>query len=307
MMEIAPGIYQLKAPFFEFKEGCINAYLIRGIHGWLMVDTGWNSPEAFEALTNQLDEIGLSFKNISHIVFTHFHPDHYGLAGKLKDLSGAKLAMHQIERDLIDSRYINMEELLDEIARLFHINGVPEEESSQLQKVSLPVRQFVLPAVPEIGFKGGERFSFGEFIFEVIWTPGHSPGHICLYEPERHLLISGDHILPITTPNISLHPQSGENPLGDYLKSLNSMKQLKVDLILPGHEHIFHNLSSRIEEIIGHHQRREADIKDALEAGEQTAYQIAVKIPWMNDLRLMEIEGRITRHSQNGIDFYQLT
>jgi glyoxylase-like metal-dependent hydrolase (beta-lactamase superfamily II) len=332
-VEIIPGIHQLKIPFSYsyFKEDHINIYLIKGDKSWLMVDTGWDSDKAFNALESQLSEIGVEFKNISHIIFTHFHPDHYGLARKLKELTQAKLALHQKESELLDLQYINNERLRTELAQFFHTNGVPEEEIPRLQEISLIGREFVLPVMPEIELKGGERFTFGDFDLEVVWTPGHSPGHICLYERREQILFTGDHILPLTTTNVSLNPLSGENPLGDYLESLKRLSQLEVKLVLPAHEYIFQDLPGRIEEIILHHQQREANIKEALSTGEQTAYQVVVKIPWLEDvgepkfwadlssldqrlalmetlshLRFSETKGEVSKASQDGVNFYRL-
>jgi glyoxylase-like metal-dependent hydrolase (beta-lactamase superfamily II) len=133
-MEILPGIHQLKLPFpLQLDQLAVNAYLIQGDKGWLLVDTGWNTNQAFSAMERQLREIGLRFENIALILITHFHPDHYGLAGRLVQASGAKVALHQIEKDFIDSRYMNMDGLLDQTAGILRTNGVPEKDLPRLQ------------------------------------------------------------------------------------------------------------------------------------------------------------------------------
>ena len=103
-MEVVPGIHQLKVPIPGNMLGYTNVYLVQGSDGWLLVDTGSNYPETFDALQNQLREIGIDFNNISQIVVTHTHLDHYGLAGKVKQLSRAKLAFHQIENTFLQPR-----------------------------------------------------------------------------------------------------------------------------------------------------------------------------------------------------------
>lgn len=280
-MEVTPGIYQLKIPIPPTPPGYVNVYLIQGDRGWLLVDVGWNTQQAFDALQRQLKEIGLGFKDITQIVVTHIHPDHYGLAGRVKQLSQAELAMHRVERDLIETRYIQVDHLLQEVAHWLRSNGIPEDELPQLQKASMLVIEYVTPTLPEITLYGGEVISTGLFHFEVLWTPGHSPGHICLYEREKRILLSGDHILPITTTNVGIHPQSGTSPLDDYLNSLTKMKELDVDLILPAHEHIFQGLQQRIEELFQHHRERQAAIAATIKDKPKTAYQIATEIPWM--------------------------
>ena len=282
-MEIIPDIHQLRLPIPMPNDQLtdVNVYLIRGDDGCLLVDTGWNTSGAFNALEKQLRDIGLDFKDITQILITHLHADHYGLAGRFKELSKATIALHQMEKVLIDSRYVNMDDLLAEIARWLRLHGVPEEELPHLQKASLGARKFVLPTSPDITLRGGEKIPLGSFNFEVLWTPGHSPGHVCLYEPARRLLLSGDHILPTIFPNVGLHPQSGDNPLGDYLNSLKAIEQLEVDLILPAHEDVFTDLGRRIQEIYHHQEARREAIIEVLKEGAKTAYEISQRIPWI--------------------------
>lgn len=282
MNEVVPGIHQLKLPVPLLGDQLtVNAYLIQGDKGWLLVDSGWNTNQAFSALGKQLREVGIGFEDISQIVITHFHPDHYGLAGRVVELSGAKVALHAVEKAFIDSRYVNMDSLLNETAALLRAHGVPEAELPHLQKASVGVRQFVVPISPETTLHGGELIHHGRFDLEVVWTPGHSPGHVCLYERAQKILLSGDHILPNTFPNVGLHPQSGDDPLGNYLRSLAAVDALDVDLVLPAHEHVFTGLRQRVREIREHHTKRKAAIIDALREGPKTAYQVSVQIPWI--------------------------
>jgi len=116
-----------------------------------------------------------------------------------------------------------------------------------------------------------------------LWTPGHSPGHICLYERERKFIITGDHILYDTTPHVGFNPLSGDNPLGDYISSLEKLERLKVHFILPGHGPLFNALGLRTEKILQHHEDRKRAIMKSLRNGMKTAYAISQEIPWMTD------------------------
>ncbi len=106
MTEIIPGIERLKIPLPSAKLllGYVNVYLVKGNDGYLLIDTGWGTVEAFNSLEKQLAERGIDFKDISQIVSTHIHPDHYGLSGKLKQLSGAKVILHRLETNMVDDR-----------------------------------------------------------------------------------------------------------------------------------------------------------------------------------------------------------
>ena len=284
MVEIIPGIYQLPLPLPNSSLGYINTYLVQGNNGYLLIDTGWDTEEAFDSLKKQLTDIGINLEDVSQMVVTHAHPDHYGLAGKLKHLYGTKLALHCREKDFIESRYINMDGLLQQLAQWLQVNGTHRDELTELQTASLGMRKFVTPCLPDVTLYGYENITTGYFSLKVLPTPGHAPGHICLYEPTRKILFSGDHILPTITPHVGLHPQSSSNPLGDYLDSLNRLKQLDVKLVLPGHEHPFTDFKPRIEELIQHHKQRNLEILSALKANPKTAYQIATEITWMHDI-----------------------
>jgi len=135
--------------------------------------------------------------------------------------------------------------------------------------------KYVAPTPPDVTLNGGEEVTAGDFTFRVLWTPGHSPGHICLYEPARKVLLSGDHILPGITPNVGLHPQSGTDPLGDYLRSLKEIRKMDISLVLPGHEEPFADVGKRIGELIRHHQQRNSNIIAKIRTEPKTAYQIA--------------------------------
>jgi glyoxylase-like metal-dependent hydrolase (beta-lactamase superfamily II) len=144
--------------------------------------------------------------------------------------------------------------------------------------------KFVTPTMPDTTLYGGETITCDDFSFEVMLTPGHAPGHICLYEPDKKILFSGDHILPTITPHVGLHPQSGANPLGDYLDSLERLKKLEVKLVLPGHEQPFTEFRERIEGISLHHKLRNAEILAALDSDTKTAFELTTSITWLHDV-----------------------
>ncbi len=283
MNEVLPGIFHLPLPMLEPSPGCVNAYLVRGGGECLLVDTGWGTGAGFNSLKEQLACIGVGFADISQIVITHTHPDHYGLSGRLKQLSPARVAIHHLEGALIELRYTDMERLLTPLGRWLHINGVPAGELPELQRASVEMLSYVTPALPDVILHGGETITVGGFNLQVLWTPGHSAGHVSLYEPQRRVLFCGDHILLRITPNIGRHPGSSPNPLDDYLNSLTAMKQLEVDLVLPGHEHPFAGFRERIEQIIRHHGERNAEILATAGGEAKTAYRIASEITWMGD------------------------
>ncbi len=152
MPEILPGVHWIKSPISleQTTLSHINVYLIEGEKGYLLVDSGWNTDKSFTTLHNYLVKIGVSFGDITQIVVTHVHPDHYGMAGRLKKLSGATIAMHHIEKGFIEPRYISMEELLHQTDRLLIGNGVPRDFADKLRDATVGLEQYIVPTLPDI-------------------------------------------------------------------------------------------------------------------------------------------------------------
>ena len=289
MIEVAPGIYQLILPNPAYAAlRYVNAYLVQGNDGYLLIDTGWDD-EALVSMQKQLTKIGIGFKDISQIVVTHSHPDHYCLAGQLKQLSGAKLALHHLEINVIESRYSDETNFLSRLDQWWRVNGVSAIEAKKFredfQKIT---RIFISPILPDVTLHGGETISTGVFNLQILETPGHSVGHISLYEPNQKILFTGDHVLPNITTNTGislLFSQSCANPLDDYLNSLNQIKDLDVKLVLPGHENRFVGLKRRVEKLIQHQRQRTAEVAKALKVEPKTAYQIATELTWIPDVK----------------------
>jgi glyoxylase-like metal-dependent hydrolase (beta-lactamase superfamily II) len=328
-MEIATGIYLLRLPIPDNPLGFVNCYLIQGKGGWLMVDIGWHAQETLHVLEAGLQELGLDLTDIATIIVTHVHPDHFGLAGRIKQVSpNTRLLAHRWEWDFIEPRYIKFADLANKMGAMLNQHGVPSPDLLALESASMPALQFVTVTLPDEPLYGGEVISTGIYELETIWTPGHSPGHICLYEPQNRLLFTGDHILPTITTNISYHIQSGENPLGDYIHSLRKLENLEVSMVLPGHEDPFNDLPERINQIVAHHEQRKREVCQVLKTGPRVAYEISTLITWnlpgitwnqfpplqkrialtetVAHLECLRWEGRVRRIIENGLVMYSL-
>jgi glyoxylase-like metal-dependent hydrolase (beta-lactamase superfamily II) len=322
------GLFQLKVLLPNSSLKYLMAYLFKKDGKCAIVDTGWNARESAESLDAQLHSLGVDLGDIKTAVITHVHPDHFGLAGKIKEASGAEIIVHDLEKPFISSRYRKYQGLLDDVGTWLVQNGVPKDDIPSLQNASMPVLQYVSPADPDRTVKGGETIKLGDYSFEVIWTPGHTPGHICLYERDRKVLLTGDHILPKITPNVSLHPESQGNPLEDYIKSLERVEDLDARVVLPGHQWTIYDLKARIREIMEHHEERNAAILASIGNRPLTAYDIAASVPWavgdgnfhnlsfwtrraalsetLAHLEYLRRLGRVERTIQKDVAFYAL-
>jgi glyoxylase-like metal-dependent hydrolase (beta-lactamase superfamily II) len=136
-------------------------------------------------------------------------------------------------------------------------------------------------AAPDRHIDDGARVDVPGWDIRAVWTPGHTPGHLCFHVPEHRLLLSGDHVLPTITPHISISRRDrAGDPLGDFLDSLQKVARLDAAEVLPAHRHRFTDLAPRVEEITRHHHDHLADVEAILDDGPASLWQIAARLTW---------------------------
>jgi glyoxylase-like metal-dependent hydrolase (beta-lactamase superfamily II) len=330
MTEIIPGIHQFKVPIANNPLGHTNIYLLQGDGGYVMIDAGIQSDEATKALRQQLAEAAIDLSRIATLIITHGHGDHIGLAGYVREITGARIAMHAIEIARLPAALQNpMARWTNDWLRS---SGIPDNNPPDHQ----PPHSYPLPPHPDISLEDGQIIDRFDLNLRVLLTPGHAPGHICLYDIDRKILFSGDHILPVTTPNIGLRPggtgmDPDNNPLVDYLESLEKVNRLDVETVLPAHEFIFTDLQSRVAALLAHHRQRNEEIMATLAKSPKTAYQISEDITWMPEtggvkfhnlhywnqrmavsetlahLQALRTFGKVVRFGRDGVVYYQVS
>jgi len=230
------------------------------------------------ALISGLKECGVDSSQADFVV-THMHADHSGLVSTLAK-EGASIYFGWADAEIIRSTTPDHWEKQIDFARK---RGFPEEELEKALR-SHPGRRYTRRYSTSASLnlcvlKDGDTINVGDYLFECIETPGHTEGHICLYEPNKKIFICGDHILVDITPNITLSSEE-RNPLKEYLASLDKVYDLDVELVLPGHRSIFGNHKERIRELKQHHQTRLEEIITILKKGKQNVFQTASQMTW---------------------------
>ncbi|HEX6548866.1 MAG TPA: MBL fold metallo-hydrolase [Candidatus Dormibacteraeota bacterium] len=272
--EVAPGVHELRLPI-PFEDGLVNAFLFSQDGAVDLIDCGMNRPESLEALRAAISELG---GRLRRLVVTHIHPDHYGAAGVLASEYGADLYLHRLEIAMVHLRYLEMDTLVEEVGHHLRVNGVPPEVTEELKNASRGLREFVTPAGAAVELEGAETIELGGRRLRVEWTPGHSPGHICLWDPDDRVLFAGDQLLPDVSPNIGLHPQSTPNPLDEYLAALDRLLRLAPAQILPAHGRPFTDAAGRVDHLREHHRRRKDQIEEIVGGGELSAWEVALAV-----------------------------
>ena len=279
---VAAGISRVALPIGINEIETVNSYIIEDGDDVTILDCGLWRPEpdddGLRVLERGLNEAGYVLADISRIIVTHAHIDHYGLTGRLMELSGAQLWMHQAtDLDCEKYRHPQTSELRRRDTYADH--GVPETELGEVAsglRTWMPYLHSVVEASRRL--KGGERFSVGGRDLAVLHTPGHSMGHICLWSADDGLLFSGDHILGGITPPVTFERGFDTNPLESYLDSLAQIAQLRPQLVLPGHGRMFGEGARRVQAIIRNKQRRLDAVRALIEAGPRTVPEITDQV-----------------------------
>ena len=282
--EVAEGVFLLALPLGIQHIPSVNAYLLVDPDGDTLVDCGifasappgaGAAEDGTGALGAALARCGRSFGTLGRLIVTHAHIDHYGIAGEVVRRSGAELWMHA-QTDLDRAKYSHPDRAVDRRALMLADHGL---YGDALSDASAGLRDW-MPVMPSIGqptakVRGGEKFSAGGRSWEILHTPGHSPGHICIWSAGERLLFSGDHLLKAISPPVTFERGFDSDPMGSYLESLRLVEQMEPGLVLPGHGETFPDGAARAAQIAQDKRRRLDWVLQAVEASDRTVTELA--------------------------------
>jgi glyoxylase-like metal-dependent hydrolase (beta-lactamase superfamily II) len=316
--EVAPGVVQVFLPL-PFKPTIVNVYLVRAGSTWTLIDTGMHTGDSRAAFEAVLAEHGISPTAITRIVCTHHHIDHYGTSGPYRDLTHAQVFLHPLEAERAAASATAVGENDAWNAR----NGVPPPApDKRMPSPSLVFGTLYRPAIPDALLADGDEIPLGDGRrLEVVWTPGHTPGHcILLLEPDGVLFV-GDHLLPKITPHVGVYPNGPENPLGDFLNSHEKVKRLDARLVCPAHGRAYEDHRRRASQLIDFHRVRKLTMLDAIRKRALSPYEVALEAfaispdnrfqvmaatsETLAHLELLRLEGRALKADANGVVRYR--
>jgi glyoxylase-like metal-dependent hydrolase (beta-lactamase superfamily II) len=285
--QLAGGLWSLPVPFPGNPLRYTLTYLVPGDTGMVVVDPGWRSEQGWQALVAGLETAGAAVTDVVGIVVTHIHPDHHGLSKRLRAESGAWIAMHPVERDTLPSRVrqvrVRPGTTRERLEEFMNLAGSPEPAIQAFLAGfdELSDREPEEAAEPDLLLEDGDMVPLPGRPLHVIWTPGHTPGHICLRDPQARVLMTGDHVLPRITPNLGQGPDSPNSPLPQFFGSLRRIAEYDDHEALPAHEYRFRGLAARSKQLREHHSHRCEEILAVVDAiGMPTIWQLAERLTW---------------------------
>lgn len=317
---ILDGIYLISLPT-SLPIGPVNVVLLEG-DPLTLIDCGPNTEETRGFLDKALLSRGLTVEDIRILILTHCHVDHFGLAGWIKERSGATIMAHPSSGS---AKFGSNLEIRHEFTELFlHRSGVPEEEIAKVREVSRHLRSLELPMRVDEPLEDREGLILGGRDWRVLETPGHTTGCICLESPRDKLMISGDHLIGHISSNAILEPETlgslrPARNLPTYLKTLRRTAKLDLELVIPGHGEIITNHRALISARLEMHEQRKSQLVAFIKDRPLTAYEICnLMFPGVENehiylgvsevighLQLLEDDGAIEMSHKSGVDWYQ--
>jgi glyoxylase-like metal-dependent hydrolase (beta-lactamase superfamily II) len=275
--KVLPGIWRLRLPLPWPGVPHGNAWAVESGDGLVLFDTGMGGKGRLRQLDLALAQAGFGVEDIGLLICTHSHVDHYGLAAGIVEAAGCELWMHpawEHVRLLADDPAAALEHRL-EVARQ---SGVPVAALERYREARSGEEETGIDAiqVPDRELVPGVEVETGLGAWQVYETPGHAPSHVVLHQPERKLMISGDHLLGRTV--LFFDYGHTPDPVGEFLGGLETIEPLEVELCLPGHGRPFRDPEAKIAEARRQVSELLGKVREALAEGERTAFEIVAEI-----------------------------
>lgn len=317
--EISEDLYRIEMPLPELYPKSVNAYIVKDRERNLIVDTGLQDDKCLCTMEADLKYLCIDLKKTDFFI-THGHGDHVGLVFKLIHAESV-LYINKSEAGFIQK--MKSGEYLLEIQKFYQISDLAGED---LEKIASRLINFTPRGMLRFRFlEDGDTIAMGKYRFICLETPGHTKGHMCLYEADRKMFISGDHLLKDIVPPIPGRTNN-DNPLGEHLLSIDKVYSLNIEKTLPGHGRPFNNSRQRMREIKEYHLQKNCELLSILEDGAKKIREIALRMTRRKNfgsttfsifqsflasqevyarLRYLEEEGKVERTTERQVAIYR--
>lgn len=325
--EVQPGLYRIPLPMPSDGLRAVNVYAVRDGDSLVLVDSGWQVPEARAVLGQALAALGTDPAGVSRILVTHVHRDHYTLAVALRqEYPSIRVGLGIGERPSLRVVQTATPDRPGGLREQLALGGAAPlvKELSEVP-VYHDVNEW---HDPDDWLEAPSTIDLATASWQAHPTPGHTQGHVVFVDAARDVMFCGDHVLPRITPSIGFEPAPAESPLRDYLDSLKLVRALPDRRLLPAHGHVGPSVHARVDELVEHHDVRLRDTADAVAAGGTTAFEVAQRLRWtrrgrsFDELDLLSRclavtetaahldvlvgTGHLTRADNDGVRYYAL-
>lgn len=276
--QIIPNVFSINIilPGSPLKN--LNSYVIKSSQRSLIIDTGFNMPECYDALYDGIKELGICMDE-TDIFVTHLHADHSGLVPAIAG-NGTKVYMSTADSDIL-SRALNSDMYMEKNDEIYLSEGFPGDELIKLRDLNPAIKLAPKQRIDFTPINDGDVICVGDTELICVSTPGHSPGHVCLYNDKHKAMFLGDHVLFDITPNITTWMEMPDS-LAIYMESLDKIRNYNVDLPLPAHRgNSGLTMEERVDQLFEHHRNRLSDtLNTVLVNPGIDGYNVASKLKW---------------------------
>lgn len=323
---VADGIHRIPLPLPLDGLRAVNIYTVETEEGLTLIDGGWAVEGSRALLGQSLAAIGHRVQDITRILVTHVHRDHYTQAIAVRREVGSHVSLGIGDRETLELVRDWDDHPDPTIGQLVRAGAaaVARAWTSYGEGMDRPDATFWEP--PDAWLDGDQQLTVGSRTIDAVSTPGHTRGHLVFADLKAGLLFAGDHVLPTITPSIGFESAHADLPLGDFLTSLAKVRAMPDLRLLPAHGAVTGSVHARVDELVAHHDERLNLCLESVQAGRETAYDVATELPWtrharrladldvfntalasmetMAHLELLAAQGRVLRSEIDGVLVY---
>lgn len=274
---VAPGVLEVFLPL-PSKPSIINVFLIDCGRGeWALVDTGVALEDSRQAFAGALATQDIAPEAVTTLLGTHHHPDHFGASAAFREDGGRMVHLHPLEVE-------RMEYAMSGAAEDMMVHGrrhgmpIPDDVKGAPRPSDIWAGTYEPTHDVDHLLEDGEVLEIGSRHLQVVWTPGHTPGHCCFLDLDDRTLFVGDHLLPKITPHVGVFATGPQNPLGDFLASQEKVAALDAAVVCPAHGPVYSAHRHRARQIIAHHEHRLREMLDVIRLEPATGWETAAKV-----------------------------
>lgn len=293
-VDLGEGVWQLTVPFPNPLKATL-VYAMESRNGLLLVDAGWDGEDSWAGLQTAIKASGHAVEDVEGVVLTHFHPDHTGLCGRVRERSGAWIAMHERDYAMFDLMTADRDGawLEDEIANL-RAAGAGEEDLAAFRAGAQTAPPTTRDCRPDRLLADDQRIALHRRQLRTVFTPGHTPGHVCFALESADMVFTGDHVLQKTTPHVGsfVYPLEERDALDEFLESQRRIASMGITRAYGAHGTPIADLAARSDALLEHHAERLDDLCRDFGDDELTLWEVASRMSWYKPWEELPVTGR---------------